>query len=117
MNSAIGELSLKCNTKDTRRALYLLSGPPREMNMELMKELGAHIKRIAPEAVIRSGDYPREKSSLQVIVILSELIYLGKVMDYFSLVIAYLSSKNKRKALSLEQRGLEEAFKDIPSLL
>lgn len=117
MNSAVGELSLKCNTKDARRALYLLSGPPREMNMELMKELGAHIKRVAPEAIIRSGDYPREKSSVQVTVILSELIYLSKVMDYFSRVIVYLSSKSKRKTLSLEQQGLEEAFRDIPSLL
>lgn len=117
MDTAVSELSLKCNTRDARRALYLLSGPPREMNMELMKQLGASIKRVVPEAIIRSGDYPREKGFIQVTVVLSELIYLGKIMDYFSRVILYLSAKNKRKLISIEQQGLEEAFRDIPSLL
>jgi tubulin-like protein CetZ len=117
VDSAISELSLKCNTQDSRKALYLLSGPPREMNMELMKEMGAYIRRIAPEALIRSGDYPREKNSIQATVIFSELTYLGKIMDYFNRVIVYLSNKKKRKTITLEQRGLEEAFQDIPSLL
>jgi cell division GTPase FtsZ len=116
-DSAMGELSLKCNLADSRRALYLVSGPAKEMNMELMKQIGSNVKRAAPEALIRSGDYPREKNSLQVTVIFSELVYLGKVMDYFNRVIAYLSAKSKRKSVTLQQQGLEEAFRDIPSLL
>jgi len=38
MDEAIGELSLKCNATDARRALYLLTAPPEEMNMELKKK-------------------------------------------------------------------------------
>ena len=116
VDSAVSELSLKCNTADSHKALYLLSGPPREMNMELMKNLGAYIKRIAPEAIIRSGDYPREKNSIQATIILSELIYVGKIMDYFNKVIVYLAAKSKRKAVSLEQQTLEEALRNIPTL-
>jgi hypothetical protein len=117
MDNALGDLSLKSDTKDSRRALYLVSGPPAEMNMELMKELGASMRRLTPEAVIRSGDYPRDKNSIQTTVVLSELIYVGKIRDYFDKVLEYLAAKGKRKALSLEQQGLEEAFRDIPSLL
>ena len=117
MDEAIGELSLKCNPQDARKALYLLSAPPKEMNMELMKELGTSLKRIATDAVIRSGDYPREKRSLNVTLILSEIVYVGKVMDYFSRVILYVLAKDKRKVVKYEQRGMEGAFKDIPSLL
>jgi cell division GTPase FtsZ len=117
MDSAIGELSLKCDTRESRKALYLLSGPPREMNMELMKEIGAHIRRIAPEAVIRSGDYPRDKNCIQATAIFSELTYVGKIMDYFNKAIEQLAAKGKRRPISLEQQGLEDAFRDIPSLL
>ena len=56
MNDAINALSLKCDPTDAKKALYLLSGPPEEMNMSLINELGNSLKHIASEAVIRSGD-------------------------------------------------------------
>jgi len=117
MDEAIGELSLKCNPKDARKALYLISAPPKEMNMELIKELGTSVKRIATNSIIRSGDYPREKRSLNITVILSELVYVGKVMDYFSRVILYILAKDSRKVTKYEKQGFEGAFRDIPSLL
>jgi len=118
MNEAISELSLKCNPADAKRALYLLSGPPKEMNMNLIKELAASLKGIAAEAIIRSGDYPREKGSLDVTIILSELIGVGKVMDYFTKTISFISAVKKRwEGIEYEHKGIEEAFKDIPSLL
>jgi len=118
MNEAISELSLKCNPKDARRALYLMSAPPEEMNMSVIKELGASMRRIAQEAIIRSGDYPREKHSVDITIILSELTNVSKVMDYFTRTISYISAIKKRwKGIEEEQKGFEEAFKDIPSLL
>jgi len=117
MDEAIGKLSLKCNPRDARKALYFLSAPPEEMNVELMKDLGTSLKRIATDAIIRSGDYPREKRSLNVTVILSELIYVGKIMDYFNRVILYISAKSRRKGMEYEGRGIADAFRDIPSLL
>jgi hypothetical protein len=85
--------------------------------MTLVNEIGNSLKRIATEAIIRSGDYPRGKRSLDVTLLLSELSSVGKVMDYFTITIQRLSSYNKRRRLEYEPGGLEDAFKDIPSLL
>ncbi len=118
MSDAIAELSLKCNPSDAKRALYLLSAPAEEINMSLINEIGTSIKRVATEAIIRSGDYPREKRSLDVTLILSELVNVGKVMEYFTRAILYISSYKKRGIrLEYEHGGIEEAFRDIPSLL
>ena len=118
MNGAISELSLKCDPKDARRALYLMTAPSDEMNMSVIKELGVSMRRIAEEAIIRSGDYPREKHSVDITIVLSELNNVGKVMDYFTRTISYISAIKKRwKGIEEEQQSFEEAFRDIPSLL
>jgi len=117
MNDAINELSLKCHPADAKRALYLLSGPSEEMNMNMINEIGSSIKRIAAEAIIRSGDYPRERRSLEITLILSELTNVGRIMEYFTKAIRYISYKKKWEGLEYEQRGIEDAFRDIPSLL
>ena len=118
INQAIGDLSLKCDAKDARRALYLLTAPPGEMNMDLIKELSAALKNVATEAIIRSGDYPRGKGSLDVTIILSDLVNSRKVMDYFTKTINYISLVKRRLGgAEYEQRGIEEALRDIPSLL
>jgi len=86
--------------------------------MNLVKDIGAHLKRVAPEAIIRTGDYPREKGSLNVMVILSELSGVGKIVDYFTQTIDLITAiKKKREGIEVEHRDLTEAFKDIPTLL
>ena len=118
MDKALGGLSLKCNATDARTALYLLTGPPKEMSMELLKELSASLKNVATEAVIRSGDYPRGKGSLAVTVVLSGLVNSRKVMEYFTKTITYISiTKRRRGETEYEHKGIQETFKDIPSLL
>jgi hypothetical protein len=73
---------------------------------------------VASEAIIRSGDYPREKNLLSVTVILSDLVNSRKVMGYFTKTINYISlTKRRRGEIEYEHRGMDEAFKDIPSLL
>jgi len=115
MNEAVGELSLPCNPKDAGKALYLLSAPAKEMNMELVKELGFYLKGLAPEAVIRTGDYPREKDQISVSLILSELKGVNKIMGYFTKTIEYMAALKRKKAgIDYEQ---EQTFKDIPVLL
>ncbi len=118
MNKAISELSLQCNPADATRGLYLLSAPPKEMDMTLIKDLGTYLKSIAPEAVIRAGDYPREKDLLSITVILSELSNVRKIMGYFTKTIDFISTAAKKKeGIEYEHRGMEETFKDIPTLL
>jgi cell division GTPase FtsZ len=118
MDSAIADLSLGCNPADAGRALYLLTAPVREMNMDLVKELGDYVRDLCPQATIRSGDYPRDKGSLDVTLILSELKQVDKVKKYFERSTKYIPEvKKRREASSVSLKDLEDASKDIPSLL
>ncbi len=118
INDAISELSLKCNPSDAKKALYLISAPPGEINMNMLDEIGNSVRRTATEAIIRSGDYPRGKNSLDLTLILSELINVTKVMEHFTKAIRYISFYEKKwEGIEHEHKGIEEAFRDIPSLL
>jgi len=118
MSNAISELSLHCAPQDAGRGLYLISAPPKEIDMNLVKDIGAHLKRLAPEAIIRTGDYPREKSLIDVTVILSELSGVKKIVDYFTQTINLITTiKKKREGIEVEHEDVEQAFKDIPLLI
>jgi cell division GTPase FtsZ len=118
MDHAISELSLNCNPSDSRRALYLLSAPSREMNVDLVKELGDYLRGIAPHAIIRNGDYPREKGSLEVSVILSELSDVEKIRYYYTRSTSLIPEIKKRKEeTAVKLKSIDDTSKDIPSLL
>jgi cell division GTPase FtsZ len=118
MDEAISELSLKCNPADSRRALYLVSGPAKEMNMDMVKEIGDYMRDIAPEAIIRNGDYPRERGQVDVTVLLSELSDVEKVRDYYLRSTDLIPEFKKRQEETEDKlKALEDVSKDIPSLL
>jgi cell division GTPase FtsZ len=118
MDEALSELSLKCNPSDSGRALYLVSAPAKEMNMDLVKELGDYLRGISPEAVIRNGDYPRERSLIDVTLLLSELNAVDKVKDYYSKASGVIHElKGRREEFEGKLKEIEEASKDLPSLL
>jgi len=101
MDDAIGQLTLRCNVRDAR-----------------IKDISASLKNIAVEAVIRSGDYPRAKGSIAVTVILSDLLNSRKVMEYFARTIEHIYlARRRRGSMEFDNKGIGEAFKDIPSLL
>jgi cell division GTPase FtsZ len=118
MDEALSELSLTCNPQDANRALYLLSAPAREMNMDLVKELGDYLRDVAPKAIIRSGDYPRQKGLLDVTVILSELDTSAKIKSYYALSTTVIEEmRRKREEVACKLKDIDDAAKDIPSLL
>jgi cell division GTPase FtsZ len=118
LDEAVSGLSIKCNPLDSKRAMYLISAPAREINVDLIKELGMYIKNMAPEAIIRSGDYPRDKGDMDVTLILSELSDIEKVRNYFTKAISLIADLKKRQdGLVNTQRGIDISIKDIPSLL
>ena len=118
LDQAISSLSIKCNPLDSKRALYLVSAPSKDINVQMIKELGTYIKNIAPEAIIRSGDYPREKGSVDITLILSEISDIEKIRGYFSKTINLISEIKRRQEGSINvQRGIDISIKDIPSLL
>jgi cell division GTPase FtsZ len=118
MDEAISELSIKCNPADARRALFLVTGPPKDVNMDMIKEIGDYMRDIAPEAIIRNGDYPRDSGLVDVTILFSELSSIEKVRNY------YVRSSNlipefKRRQEETENRlkDLDDISRDIPSLL
>jgi len=118
MDEAISELSTRCNPKDASRALYLLSAPAKEINMDLVKELGDWLKDLAPNAIIRDGDYPRESGVMNVTLILSELSDLEKVRKYYNESTNLIPIiKQRQKEVKSKLQSIEETAKDIPSLL
>jgi len=118
MDAAISELSLSCNPEDARRALYLVSAPTREMNVDLIKELGDYLRSITPHAIIRNGDYPRQRGMLDVTVILSELSDVEKIRYYYTKSTSLIPTVKKRQEeTDSKLKAIDDASKDIPSLL
>ncbi len=118
MDEAISELSTNCNPKDAGRAMYLLSAPARELNMGLVKDLGDWLKDMAPNAVIRNGDYPRDGGTMNVTLILSELNDVEKVRKYYTDSTDLVPIiKQRQLEAQAKLQCIEETGKDIPSLL
>jgi len=118
MDEALSELSLKCNPADSGRAIYLVSAPAKEMNMDLVKGLGDYLRNISPEAVIRNGDYPRNGSMIDITLLLSEFNVLNKVKTYYEAASGTIHElKGRREEFESKLKEIEEASKDLPSLL
>ena len=118
MDAAISELSLRCRPEDSRRALYLISAPPREINVDVIKELGDYLRSVAPNATIRNGDYPRERGMLDVTVLLSELSDVEKIREYYTRSTTLIPEfKKRREETEKKLRAIDETSKDIPALI
>ncbi len=118
MDKAISELSLTCHPADSRRALYLISAPSREMSVDLVKELGDYLRSIAPQAIIRNGDYPRDRGALDVSVILSELSDVEKIRGYYTRSTSLIPEiKRRQEETEVKLKAIEDTSKDIPSLI
>jgi len=117
MDEALSELSLKCNPADSGRAIYLVSAPAREMNMDLVKGLGDYLRTISPEAVIRNGDYPIGGGLIGITLLLSEFNAINKVKDYYTKASSAIHElKGRREEFEDKLKEIEEASKDLPSL-
>jgi len=118
MDAAVSELSFNCNPEDATRALYLVSAPAKAMNMSVIKELGEYLKSLTPDAIIRNGDYPRDKGNLEVSVILSELRDVQKVRRYYTEAAEVVTTiKKRQKQIDTKLKEIDEYSKDVPSLL
>jgi tubulin-like protein CetZ len=118
MDEAVSEMSIACNPADSDRALYLLSAPAREMNMDLVKELGNYLRGICPTATIRNGDYPREKGFMNVTVVLSGISNMEKIKEYYSKsAIIIPEFARRQEEIEVRLKEIDDAGKDVPSLL
>lgn len=118
LDEAMSDLSVACNPGDASTAIYLVSAPAKEMNMDLMKELGDYLRAKAPQAIIRNGDYPRDRHSINVHLVFSGLTNVDKIRNYYT-KSADLIPEFKRRADENERRlkTLDEAGDSIPTLI
>ena len=118
MDAALSELSVSINPEDAGRALYLCAAPGREMSMDIAKGLGDYLRELAENAIIRSGDFPRERSTVEVTLIFSQLAFVQKVRDYYDRASAFAhTQKDRLRETAGRLRDMEDAAKELPSLI
>jgi cell division GTPase FtsZ len=83
MNQALLHLSVDCKLENAGRSLYLLSVPARHANMEMVKVLGDRLRELAPNAEMREGSFYGSDGYTQVTVLVSELIYLERIRQFY----------------------------------
>ena len=117
LDATISGLSIGCDFKDTANAMYIIAGPAKEMNMDMVKSVSDYIREIAPSALIRGGDFPGEKHFIDVTLILSQLAYVPKVKEFYEGAIQY-GQEHKEEVQETKRRidALAELGKDLPSL-
>ena len=117
MEIALSELSLSCDTKYAANALYLVSAPEEEMNIDLVKYIGERIRNIAPNATISYGDYPFNKGLIDVTLIFSGLKDVDKVTTYYTRSASIAENiKIKQDETASTPGTTEEAAKDVPPI-
>jgi len=118
MDATLSELSIDCNPQDAGKALYIIAGPGREMNMDMVKNVSSYIKELSPKATIRGGDFPGEKHFIDVAVIFSQMSFIPRVKDFYEQATAY--AEQYEGQLMETRRRIEELnvlSKDLPNLL
>jgi cell division GTPase FtsZ len=118
LDEALSDLSCECQFQDVGRSFYLISGPSRELGTDLDFEVSEALRELMPQATIRNGDYPTERASLGVNIMLSDLANVEKVREYYSQSAALMSAFEQRASMNqVRLREMEEEAKSLPNLL
>ena len=117
LDATISDLSLTCDPKDAGKAIYIMSGPEKELNMDMVKSIADYVKELAGNALIRGGDFPGEKHFIDVTLILSQLSFVPRIKDFYEQATRYAQEhqgqieETKKRIESLAELG-----KDLPTL-
>ncbi|ADJ26132.1 Tubulin/FtsZ GTPase [Dehalogenimonas lykanthroporepellens BL-DC-9] len=118
LDEALAEMSVSLNPVDAGRAALLVSGPAKELSVDMVGDLSARLREVAPSAQQRLGDYPRERGIIDVSVILSELSDIAILRRFFEDSKELAAEFQERQKLRSVKTDLtEEAARDVPSLL
>jgi cell division GTPase FtsZ len=117
LDATISDLSLTCDPKDAGKAIYLISGPAKELNMNMVKSVSDYIKELAPSALIRGGDFPGEKHSIDVTLILSQLSFVPRIKEFYEQATQFAQEhKGQLEQTKKRIESLTEMCKDLPKL-
>jgi cell division GTPase FtsZ len=116
--SAISQLPVDCRPSDAERALYLVLARAGDMRPELFQEIGSFLQKVTRGGMIRSCDYPRGRSEMNVTVVLSGITSIERIKGYYDLVGGLVRKVKNQQAEAEEKAWAMEAAADkIPSLL
>ena len=117
LDASISDLSINCDPKDSSKIIYAISGPPKEMNMDMVKSISEYLKEIAPSALIRGGDFPGEKHFIDVTLVLSQLSSVPKIEMFYQKALQY-ATDNKVQIQEVQNKiqSLTDLGKGLPSL-
>jgi len=117
LDATVTELSITCDPRDCGRATYILAGPPKELNMDMVKSISDYIKQMSPNALIRGGDFPGEKYFIDLTLILSELSFVPKIREYYEKATLYAHEhKGQIEEARKKVDALAELGKELPKL-
>ena len=118
MDATVHELSIDCDPKDAGKALYIIAGPGREMNMDMVKNVSSYIRELSPNATIRGGDFPGEKHFIDVAVIFSQLSLVPRVRDFYEQATVYAAEYGGQLTETKQRiEEMSDMAKDLPNLL
>ncbi len=117
LDATITDLSITCSPKDSDKVIYIISGPERELNMDMVKSVADYVKELAPNSIIRGGDFPGEKHFVDVTLILSQLSFVPRIKDFYEQATKY-AQEHQGQIDETRKRieSLAEIGKDLPSL-
>jgi cell division GTPase FtsZ len=117
LDATISDLSLTCNPKDAGKAIYIISGPEKDLNMDMVKNISDYIKELAPTALIRGGDFPGEKHFIDVTLILSQLAFVPRIKEFYEQATQFAQEhKGQLEETKKRIESLAEIGKDLPKL-
>jgi len=82
-NQALNNLSMRIKMEDARTMLAMVCAPKDVITMSAMAEISNSLQERSPQAVIRTGDYPRRGKEVSVSVILSNVTASERMANFF----------------------------------
>jgi len=121
VKKALSLISVQCDAEEyqeAQKALYLLSSPAKEMNQDIIRESENYLKSLMPRALIRGGDYPREKGTIEGTVILSKMGQLTRIKEIYQKGGEEYQKKIEEWQKDYEQKvkALQEWSRGVPDL-
>lgn len=118
MEQAISDLSVQCRPRESSRALYLVCAPSSEMNSYLTGDLSERLRDLAPDAIIRAGDYPDDRGIIAVSIALSGISEIARVKEYYLKATALLETSQQQQEVDAARKSdTDSAANDLPTLL
>ena len=117
LDATIGDLSIVCSPKDASYAIYIMSGPAREMNMDMVKSVSDYVSELAPSAIVRGGDFPGERHFVDITLILSQLSFVPKIKEFYERATQYGEEhKDQIEETRKKIQTLSDLGRELPTL-